>query len=183
MKKLDDLTAEHVRSILDYNPETGVFKWKWRNDVPKRTNARLAGKATGTVNNKGYLQISINGHRYLAHRLAWLFVHGGWPSEQIDHIDGVPANNRIDNLRLANNQENQRNSGLQKNNATGIKGVHWNKASGKFMAYIKVDYRLIHLGSFGTLSEATAARHAAEIKYFGPFRRSLPPTETPHDPH
>ena len=171
MKRRNDLTAEYVRSILDYNPETGVFKWKWRDDVRRCDNARFAGKVAGVVQLDGYISIRINKRRYLAHRLAWLYVHGEWPAEQIDHIDGVPANNRIANLRLATNQENQRNVGLQKNNSTGIKGVHWHKRRGKFMAEIRSGKRL-YLGYFDTLAEAAAARTAAEIEYFGPFRRA-----------
>ena len=172
MSKIDRLTAEYVRSILDYDPATGVFKWKWREGVSKRINARFAGKVARSVDGKGYLQIRINKHLYRTHRLAWLYVHGEWPSEQIDHIDCDKLNNRIANLRLANNQENQRNSGLQKNNTTGIKGVRWCMNRGKFRAEITVDYRTINLGSFDTLSAAAAAREAAEIEHFGEFRRA-----------
>jgi hypothetical protein len=183
MKRHNDLTADYVRSILDYDPETGVFKWKWREDVGSRWNTRYAGKAAGCVQRVGYVLISINDRLYKAHRLAWLFVYGEWPPEQIDHIDCDKLNNRIANLRLATMQENQRNVGLQKNNTTGIKGVCWHKRDRKFQAEIKVGGKRLHLGTFDTLAEAIAARTTAEIEHFGPFRRSLPPTETPHDPH
>jgi hypothetical protein len=164
------ISAKYAREILDYNPETGVFKWKWRDDMRKNDNARITGKSAGSVVSSGYLKIKINNRRYLAHRLAWLIVHGEWPPKQIDHIDCDKLNNRIANLRLANNQENQRNCGLQKNNSTGIKGVYWHKSRGKFVAEISVGDKRRHLGYFDTLAEATAARHAAEAEHFGAFR-------------
>ena len=171
MKRRNDLTAEYVREILDYDPGTGVFKWKWRDDVRKNENTRWTGKVAGCVGSDGYLEIGINYRLYYAHRLAWLYVHGEWPPEQIDHIDGDRPNNRIDNLRLATRQENNRNVGLQKNNTTGIKGVCWDKCRGKYMAHITIDGNLHNLGRFDTLTEAAAARAAAEIEHFGPFRR------------
>jgi hypothetical protein len=172
MKRRNDLTAEYVRSILEYNPGTGELRWKWREDVGSRWNTRYAGKAAGSVRSDGYLKITINDRRYLAHRLAWLYVHGEWPPDQIDHIDCDPGNNRIANLRLATRQENSRNVGRRANNTTGVPGVYWHKGRSKFMARIKVDYQTIYLGLFDTLAEATAARHAAEITHFGDFRRA-----------
>jgi hypothetical protein len=166
------MTAETVRSILDYDPGTGVFKWKWRNDVPKRTNARWAGTVAGHVNNQRYRQIKIKSRHYQAHRLAWLIVHGEWPPNDLDHRDGDKLNNRIANLRLATRQENMRNVGLQANTTTGVTGVYWHKGDRKFVAQITVDYRLINLGRFPTIEEATAARAAAETEHFGEFRRA-----------
>ena len=164
------ISAKYAREILDYDPETGIFRWKWREGVSKRINARYAGKAAGCVQRVGYVLIGINSRLYQAHRLAWLFVYGEWPPKDLDHRDGDKGNNRIANLRLATNQENQRNVGLQKNNSTGIKGVHWHKGTGKFRAEISVGDKRRHLGYHDTLAEAAAARAAAEIKYFGAFR-------------
>jgi len=172
MKTINDLTADYVREILDYNPETGVFKWKWREGVSKCINARYSGKKAGNVRTDGYVLIRINFRLYQAHRLAWLIVHGEWPPKDLDHIDGGPGNNRIDNLRIATRNENMRNRKQHKNNATGIKGVHWGKRDRKFVAQIMAGNKRLHLGSFATLAEAAAAREAAEIKYFGDFRRA-----------
>jgi hypothetical protein len=172
MKAKNDLTADFVRSILDYDHETGVFRWKWRKGVSNSGNGPWAGKVAGGVNNTGYVAIKINGRQYLAHRLAWLIINGEWPTNQIDHIDINPVNNRIANLRLATSKENKQNSGLRKDSATGVTGVHWYKRDRKFMAHIRVDGNLRHLGYFPTLAEAAAAREAAEIKYFGDFRRA-----------
>jgi hypothetical protein len=167
------LDAEYVRAILDYSPDTGVFKWKWRDDARKSHNSRYSGKVAGSVNTQGYLQIRINNRHYQSHRLAWLIIHGEWPPNDIDHIDGYKLNNRIANLRLATRQENKRNVGLRKDSTTGVTGVSWHRASGKFASHISDDaYKRIHLGLFDTIEEATAARAAAEIHYFGKFRRS-----------
>jgi len=182
MKRRNDLTAEYVREILDYDPVTGVFKWKWRDDVRKRDNSRYAGKAAGSVQPDGYVKITINKRLYRAHRLAWLFVYGEWPQKDLDHRDGDRANNRIANLRPATSQENNRNVGLRADNTTGIKGVYWRTDRGKFRAEIRTDGKHLHLGSFDTLAEAIAARIAAEIEYFGPFRRAPNPTGVPSWP-
>jgi hypothetical protein len=165
------LDAEYVRSILDYDPETGEFRWKWREDRLANWNGRYAGKIAGCVKPTGYVAIGINDRNYQSHRLAWLIIHGKWPPNDLDHIDGDKLNNRIANLRLATRQENNRNSGLQKNNSTGVTGVYWHKGAGKFVAQIKAD-EYFYLGLFPTLAEASAARAAAEIHYFGKFRRS-----------
>jgi hypothetical protein len=175
MTKIDDLTAETVREILNYDPETGIFKWKWREDRAACWNTRYSGKVAGRVtsNSHGYMEIAINYRLYKTHRLAWLIVYGEWPPNDIDHKDGDKKNNRIANLRLATRQENIRNSGLRKNNRTGVSGVCWRKDCGKFRVRIKVSSKEIHLGYFDTFTEATAARHAAEIEYFGEFRKTV----------
>jgi len=164
------ISAKYAREILDYDPETGIFRWKWREGVSKRINARYAGKAAGNARSDGYLIIGINNRHYYAHRLAWLFVHGEWPPKDLDHIDGDPGNNRIDNLRLATMQENMRNVGLRKTSSTGVTGVSWDNYYRKFMAHIGIDGKFINLGRFPTLSAAAAARRAAEIEHFGAFR-------------
>ena len=167
---ITNLSAEFVREVLDYDPETGIFTWRWRNDQAKPWNARYAGTVAGNLSINGYIVLRINQRPYQAHRLAWLHVHGVWPTNEIDHINGDRADNRANNLREATNQENQRNSGLQRNNSTGVVGVHWYKRSQKYQAHIKVDGKRIFLGYFSTLEEAATARAAAEIKYFGEFR-------------
>jgi hypothetical protein len=149
-----------------------VFRWRWRDDWRKNENARWAGKVAGNINRRGYVRIGINGRSYLAHRLAWFFIYGEWPQKDLDHIDGDPGNNHIANLRLATRQENTRNRQKNKNNTAGVPGVSWCKRTGKFLVQIKVDGKSIFLGRIPTLTEASAARAAAEIKYFGDFRRS-----------
>lgn len=86
------LTVERLRELLDYDPETGVFRWK----EPRR-KCRV-GEVAGSLRKDGYVKIQVDGRFYQAHRLAWLCVYGVWPSA-IDHIDGNRANNAIANLR------------------------------------------------------------------------------------
>jgi hypothetical protein len=106
---------------------------------------------------------------YRAHRLAWLYVHGEWPRKLIDHIDGDGLNNRIANLRLASAAENIINRVAQSNNASGIKGVSWHKASQKYQAVIHKDRRQIYLGLFATAEEASAAYTRASFEQHGAF--------------
>jgi hypothetical protein len=169
-KYIIDLTADYVRSSLDYDPETGVFLWRWRDDKPKYVNMWLAGTVAGSLNNTGYATIRINYRAYLAHRLAWLYVHGFWPVDEIDHINRVRTDNRIANLREAYHQENRCNAGLRKDNSTGVTGVYWDRQHQKYKAVING----YHLGRFDTIAEATKARAEAEVYFFKEFRNRNP---------
>jgi hypothetical protein len=157
-------SADKVRERLDYDPETGIFLWKWRDDVPIYVNSRRAGKVAG-ADSKGYRQIKIGGSLHRAHRLAWLIVTGEWPTADIDHINGDPSDNRISNLRVVTHAENQRNKAIGLNNTSGVMGVDWIKARGKWRARVKVAGRNIHIGYFSDIADAIAARLAAEITY------------------
>ena len=175
-----DLIAEHVRSILDYDPETGVFTWKTRpasmfRDGRKSAeheasiwNAKWAGSTAGTLQ-KGYCRISVHARRHSAHRLAWLLVHGEWPDGDVDHIDGNRLNNRIANLRLATRSQNLANARKSNRNTSGLKGVSWNKKSQRWMAQICADNHRLYLGLFDTPEEAHAAYLAAAHEHFGTF--------------
>lgn len=121
----------------------------------------------------GYLHVKLHGKKYMAHRLAWLLHTGSRPSQQLDHINGVRDDNRIDNLRECTPAENQQNLTKYKNNSSGVQGVCWHKRDEKWMARINVDGKCINLGYFNTVEEATAARAAAKQKYhkFNPVDR------------
>ncbi len=158
-----NITADELRQILDYNPETGEFRWKRREGVRKETNTLFAGQiAGGNTASHGYIEIGINNRRYLGHRLAWLYVHGTWPPHQIDHINMVRTDNRIANLRLATFTENKWNRGKNRNNASGYKGVRLHKHSGLYQVRIMRDRKEISLGYYKTVEEA-AARYAEYI--------------------
>ena len=147
-----------------YDPSTGEFRW----NVNRRGTAKagaVAGCEHTDQNGKKYWQISIDGKQYKAHRLAWLVTHGGFPPEQIDHIDGNGLNNRLENLRAVSNAENQRNARKRADNTSGVSGVVWRKDHQKWQAKIQVNRKLTHLGYFTDKSEAIAARKAAEAKY------------------
>lgn len=153
------LPQEKLKSLLHYDHATGVFT-----QLKARKGVRV-GEAAGTVGNKGYIAIELDGKKYYAHRLAWLYVKGIFPSDQIDHINRIKTDNRIGNLRLANNAENHQNMPKPRNNTSGYLGVFWRKDRQKWIAQIKINDQQLYLGIFSDLTEAIAARKSAEIKY------------------
>ena len=156
-----ELTAEHLRSILHYSPETGIFTRK----ISTAHRVKV-GDAAGCPRGDGYLQIAVLSRRYLVHRLAWLYVYGVWPEDQLDHVNRVRTDNRISNLREVTNKQNHQNKSKSSNNTSGHPGVVWHKRASKWQAQIMHNYKLIHLGYFSILEEAIAARKAAEKIYW-----------------
>jgi hypothetical protein len=165
---MSELTAQHLRRILGYNPGTGIFTWH------ASSNRRIRkGQIAGCLSSSdGYWKIGVDGRSYLAHRLAWLHVYGHWPEHQIDHIDGNRANNRIENLRVATHSQNMHNSGSRRNNTSGLKGVDWYEPTHKWRARIWVDGKQLYLGHFDDKESAYAARNEAAIALHGAFARS-----------
>lgn len=113
------------------------------------------GLEAGSLAKNGYVSININGTMYLAHRLAWFHYYGEWPADQLDHKNRVRSDNRIGNLRPANNRSNHEN---RTNNKSGHAGVIWDKARQKWKAYARVDYVMCNIGRYGTIEEAVEAR-------------------------
>ena len=157
------LTQARLKEVLHYDPETGVFKW-----VVLISNVK-AGAVAGSKHNKGYLMISIDSKRYLSHRLAWFYIHGWWPTDQIDHINGVKDDNRLCNLREATPAENARNTGIRATNTSGYKGVSLRKEIKKYAARVRHNGRCFFLGYFDCPKEAHAAYCAAAEKLNGEF--------------
>lgn len=158
------LTQEYLQSIFNYNPETGIFTW-----VKPRPKIQV-GQVAGYLHKKsGYYYIGLNLKRYKLHRLAWLYVYGNLP-KVIDHIDGNPANNKINNLRSCNMQQNSCNQKLRKDNTTGVKGLRLAK-HGKWRAFITYNKIKKHLGYFDDFFEACCVMYAARNKYHGNFTR------------
>lgn len=145
------LTAEMVREILNYDPETGVFTWR------KSIGGRSSPSAiAGRICQDGWRDIGINGPKYAAHRLAWIYMTGEWPSLYIDHINGDRLDNRFSNLRVVDNTVNIQNQRkANKRNSVGLLGVTTYK--GRFIAQIGVNKKQIRLGCFSTPEEAHAA--------------------------
>jgi len=154
------MNSNRLKEFLDYNIDTGIFKWKIK--PAKKVNI---GAVAGHVAKDGYIRIRIDKKIYLAHRLAWLYMYGYFPENFIDHIDRNPSNNRISNLREITNSCNIRNTGQRKNNTSGIKGVYWNKRDNKWQAQIMINKRGINLGSFADFNDAVKARWEAEKLY------------------
>jgi hypothetical protein len=164
--------AKYLRSILDYDPETGIFRWKHRPEKPLDWNTKYAGRVAGTRNAKGYIQIAVDRRIIGASRLAWLHVVGSWPQHEIDHINGRQRDNRFVNLREATRTQNGCNRGRARHNQSGFKGVSMNAGKTRFVAVISVAHRKIHLGTFDTAAEAHAAYVAAAPQYHGEFARA-----------
>jgi len=147
-KSNSTLTAERLREVLDYEPETGVFTRL----VAKR--GYRAGGVSGSIMKIGYVEIGVDGGRYLAHRLAWLWVYGVLPTGHIDHIDGDKSNNRITNLRDVERAVNMQNlrTARRDNTSCGLLGVHPNRK--RWAAQIIVKGVTYHLGTFDTPEQA-----------------------------
>lgn len=158
--------AREVRRELQYCPETGLFTRK-----VSRGSGR-AGAVAGTDDGKGYLKIQVLGRRYRAHRLAWLYVYGHLPDGEIDHINGNKSDNRIANLRVATPQENSRNRPTRIDNAIGLKGVSFHRATGKYRAKISHGGREHSLGLYESPESAHAAYVRAANENFGEFARA-----------
>lgn len=153
------LTQEKLKEILSYNPEAGIFTWMVSRPQRKK------GSAAGTIGHRGYVTITINRHRFFAHRLAWLYVYGYLPENLIDHKDRVCYHNWIKNLREASQSCNMRNTGTPKNNTSGIKGVSWDNKSKKWDPSIQVFGRKKHLGFCDKIEDAVKLRWEAEKEY------------------
>ena len=154
------LSAEFVRSILIYNPNTGLFTWRERTDRARNWNTRNAGFLAGSTHKKrGYVRIQIEkGMHYPAHVLAWLYVHGEWRPDEIDHRNGNRSDNRISELRIATPSQNGINKAMQRNNKSGAVGVHFVQQCGKWEGVITQNRKRIWRHFFDSKEEAAAAR-------------------------
>lgn len=154
MKK--ELSAERLRELLHYQPETGLFMW-----LTSRGGAVKAGALAGTLNTWGYAQIKIDGRLHLAHRLAWIYMTGKWPEKDIDHVNRVKSDNRWVNLREVTASQNMQNRLMYRNNTSGFRGVSWSRQANRWQARIKVSGKLIHLGYCNTPEAASVVYKAA----------------------
>lgn len=150
------LTQKEVRRLFNYNKRTGILKWKISSGRAK------IGNIAGSVNDKGYIQIGINGKQHLAHRLIWLYVKGYFPEHGIDHKNRIRHDNRWTNLREESQQCNMRNCGLRSDNTSGIKGVFFNKQVNKWQVQIQINKKVKYLGYYDNFDEAVLVRYNAE---------------------
>lgn len=158
------LTAELLRQVLAYDPQTGIFTQR----IDRR--GVRAGQRAGWQMLNGYVGIAVLGKQYYGHRLAWLYVRGTWPATQIDHRNRDRADNRFANLREATNGQNQMNIG-KKPGTSQFKGVSWQAQIKRWQAHIQVDGRSIYLGVRKTEEEAHKLYVQSAQKYFGEFAR------------
>ena len=148
-----DVTQEELKCRLNYNQGSGKFFWL--------VDDSIAGYVCGT----GYVSITLNGRSYRADRLAWLYVHGHMPKNQIDHINGIRSDNRIINLRDVTGAENCKNSKIASNNTSGFKGVEWIPSRNKWRALITSKGKKINVGSHSCKIDAVAAVMKARREY------------------
>lgn len=162
------ISLRRLREVLDYDLKTGIFRWR----VTRKGPGCLGpGSVAGARRMDGYLWMMIDNERYKAHDLAWFFVTGRWPKKWVDHKNRKRDDNRFKNFRLATEQQNARNGGGWKRRGSKYKGVYPQKKSTKnpWFSAIRVNRKLIHLGSFPTQEAAHAAYVAAAAEHFGEF--------------
>ena len=160
-----DITAERLRELLSYDPETGLF----HNKRHRGSKARVGSKA-GSINTIGYSQVKVDGKLYSSHRLAWLYTYGAFPEGCVDHINRNRSDNRICNLREADKSENGQNKSLpQSNNTHGFLGV--TRDTGKWSARITTNGKTKYIGLFATPELAHAA-YLEEKRKVHPFAPS-----------
>lgn len=160
--EVDMVTYIQLREEVHYNSETGIFKWR------KGKRGRKANGIAGSLEPNGYVRICIDYKKYPAHRLAWLYVHGYMPENEIDHINRVRNDNRICNLREVSRLCNIRNCSVSKDNTSGITGVNYVEnwgPKGKWRATIAINKNRIVLGAFDEKVDAAKVRWEAEKHY------------------
>jgi len=153
----EEITQDLVREWFLYDRETGVISWAKR---PSAKSRRRVGDPAGMVT-KGYIYIGFLGGRYFAHRIIWMYVHGRWPSDQIDHIDGNRMNNSLVNIREASPVENS-------SNRPSI-GFSFDKRERRYRASIVHDGELHWLGYFDTAEEARQKYLSEHARITGEF--------------
>jgi hypothetical protein len=158
------LSAERLREVLEYCPDTGLFRRKLFPRGMKKSSEWFAGSLLG----KGYMSMKIDGELYMCHRLAFLYMNGRWPDFDIDHINKDPSDNRICNLREATRSQNNSWHG-KKRGASGFIGVI--KIGPTYEARIRVNGKRIYLGKYPTAEDAARARDDAAVKYHGNFAK------------
>ena len=155
--------AEHLRDMFYYDSDTGLFT-----RLKTTSSNAIAGMIAGGVRPDGYVYIQFAGRRYYAHRLAWLYVHGHFPVGEIDHVDGDPSNNRLNNLRDVSKSVNQQNLKRAKShNPHKLLGVRFDKRTSKnpWVTRIVTNKKVVHLGCFSSAEEAHQAYLTAKRQH------------------
>jgi hypothetical protein len=160
------ITAERLKELLSYDPETGL--WTWIVDRGPRAHA---GNIARSKTSQGYSRIKIDGLDYSSAPLAFLYMTGKWQTDQVDHIDRDRGNNRWANLRLVTSSKNNANRSTRCDNRLGVKGVTYygRLLSKPYCTRIKTDGKTKNLGYFATIEEASAAYIDAANRQFGEF--------------
>lgn len=146
------LTHERLVELVNYDAETGEFSWR-------QTRSGRRSGTFGFVEKNGYSRVCIDGERYLLHRLAWFYVTGKFPVNQLDHIDRNNGNNRFFNLREATSSENNMNVGVRQSNSSGATNIWYEPDRMKFRVGVKARGKTHYAGRFDTFDAALVARN------------------------
>jgi hypothetical protein len=165
MRKINPLpTKERLHELFTYSFVEGAFYWR-RYSKPKLAGAKNRSR--------GYWRVMVDEVTYQRHRLVWAYFHGDPGASLVDHTNTIRDDDRIENLRLADEEENRRNSKMYCTNTSGFKGVTLEKSVNKWKAYIYLHNRRIHLGLYPTKEEAAAAYAEASSRLHGEFAGQL----------
>ena len=157
------LTQKRLKELLCYDPDTGLFSWARGRSGCKK------GQVVGYTNGRGWLRVKLDGKHYKLHRLAFLYMDGEFPSEEVDHANGVKSDNRWCNLRKATRSQNMANRKSGGNSVTGYRGVL--PSGDRFWAQITKDGKRVHLGMYDCPKEAHKAYCKAAKELYGEFAR------------
>ena len=160
-------SSDYLRQMFSYDPESGNLLRK----VYRSSNAP-AGVVAGYLSDRGYLFVRLDNHLYRAHRIAWAIHYGSSPVTDIDHINGIPSDNRIINLRSATHLQNMKNTSAHSNNKSGHKGVCWDGKRKKWLAQIISNGKYRFLGRFPDIADAVKAYALASKELHGEFGRT-----------
>lgn len=158
------ITQTQLKKILHYNQSTGIFTRKKDQSINIKSGD-IAGTIRKPCNGKSYIQISVRGKIYYAHRLAYLYVIGKFPRNKTDHQDGNGLNNKWHNIKPATSKENSQNMRLRDNSISGCCGVNWHSKANKWQVTIGVNLKSIYLGLYSDIKKAISIRKKAEVKY------------------
>ena len=158
---------EEIAKWFEYCHDTGIVKRRLQ------SGRWPGGVIAGSKDGSGYYSTSFNGKTIRCHIIAWVIFYGRYPNGHIDHINKIKSDNRIANLREVTQAQNSRNQKIRTNNTSGFPGVSFDRLLSKWIAYITINYKKIHIGVFKQIEDAIEARKIAAIKYFGEF--------SPHD--
>jgi len=166
---------ERANALFRYDEESGSLRWKEDRIAPLKSGNAIvvakAGEIAGGKRPDGYVAVLIGGKSYLAHRVVWLLTHGSWPRKHLDHVNGIRCDNRIANLRQANDSQNGMNRAAQANSKSGVKGVSWSERDRRWVARIKAEGKYRSLGYYRTIHEAAAAYANAARRFHQEFAR------------
>jgi hypothetical protein len=161
-RRQNTMTLAEASALFSYEPATGMLRWKV-------ARGKIKPGDLVSCKSNGYFSVMVDGRNFKAHRIIWLLAKGEWPTDEIDHRDGNPANNKPRNLRLATSSQNKMNCKIGRRNTTGCKGVYLDKRDGRWYARVSKNRTPLHLGRFDTKEQARAAYAAAATQHYGEF--------------